>query len=130
MFATVKKIRAVGPVATRQIPPIGKVLENTEEWRSSVQAELAKRERGEQAKIVRYVQRWYPRFSTGTMSGLLMPDERPGELRHSKYIALINRFLWPDEAEVDPSLMRVLRTMPTDEQRALAEFLATTRKPK
>lgn len=130
MLAAVKKIRTVGPAATRPIPPVGKVEANTPAWRESVQAELAKRPRGEQARIVEYVQRWYPKFSTGTMASLLMPDEKPGQLRHSKYIPLINRYLWPDQADVDESLMRVLRTMPTDEQRALAEFLATTRKPK
>lgn len=128
MLVTVKKIRTVRPSPGGQIPPT-KVEANTSEWRERVQAELAKRPRGEASRVVRYVQRWFPKFSTGTMTGLLADDEVPGQLRHSKYIPLINRYLWPDEfAEIDPNLERVIKTMPIEEQRALAEFLATTRK--
>lgn len=128
MFATVKKIRTVGPASSGQIPPT-KVEANTADWRARVKAELEKRPRGEQAKIVEFVQRWYPRFSAGTMTGLLAPDEKPGQQRYSRYIPLINRYLWPNEfAEMDPALESVIKTMPLDEQRALAEFLKTTRK--
>lgn len=87
---------------------------------------------GEQARIVEYVQRWYPKFSTGTMSSLLLPDEKPGQIRYSKYIPLINQYLWP-EGELDESLLRVARTMTADEQRAfaaMAEIFLSTRKPK
>lgn len=128
MLATVKKIRTVRPPTHGEIPP-GKIEANTPEWRARVLAELAKRPRGEQARIAAYVQRWYPKFSTGTLSATLADDEKPGQLRHSKYIPLINRYLWPNEfAEMDPTLESVIRTMPLEEQRALAEFLKTTRK--
>lgn len=110
------------------IPPRGKVEANTPDWRKRVTDELETRPRGEQAKIVEYVQRWYPRFSTGTMSGLLAADEKPGQHRYSRFIPLINRYLWPDEAELDDSLVQVLRRMDLEEQRALAEFLAARKK--
>lgn len=96
-----------------------------------MRTELEQRPRGEQAKIVEFVQRKYPRFSTGTMSALLADDEKPGQLRYSRYVPLINAYLWP-EANVlfDEGLVRVLRTMSIEEQQKLAEFLATTRKTK
>lgn len=130
MLAIVKKSRTVASPPGGQIPP-SKVLANTPEWRTRVRDELEKRPRGTHAKIVEYVQRWYPKFSPGTLTGLLADDEKPGQQRFSKYIELINRYLWPEEfGEVDEQLERVLRTMTIDEQRALAEFLTTTRKPK
>lgn len=128
MFATVKKIRTVDAPPRGEIPGRGKVEANTPEWRARVQAELATRPRGEQARIVEYVQRWYPRFSTGTLSGLLAEDERPGQHRYSRYIPLINRYLWPHESPLDEELLEILRKMDPAEQRALAEFLAARKK--
>jgi hypothetical protein len=125
----VKRIRAVVPGSSPGKIPDGKVEANTSEWRERVIKELDKRPRGEQARIVEFVQRKYPRFSTGTMSGLLANDEKPGQVRYSRFIPLINQYLWPEEfAPVDEGLVKVLRTMSIDEQRALAEFLSS-RKP-
>lgn len=130
MFAIVKKVRTVANGSNGQIPP-SKVEANTHDWRTRVRTELDKRPRGEHAKIVEFVQRWYPRFSAGTLTGLLADDEKPGQQRYSRYVGLINRYLWPEEfGEVDEQLARVLRTMTIDEQRALADFLATRRKTK
>lgn len=128
MFATVKKIRSVGAGSGVPIPARGKVEANTPEWRGRVELELSKRPRGEQAKIVEYVQRTYPKFSTGTMSGLLADDEKPGQARYSRYIPLINRYLWPQENAIVPPLAEILRRMDPDEQRSLAEFLALRKK--
>lgn len=128
MFATVKKIRTVEPLDQGQIPP-AKIGENTAQWRKRVRDELDKRPRGELTRVVRFVQRRYPKFSTGTMSGMLADDEKPGQLRHSKFIPLINKYLWPNEVmEIDPVLEDELRIMPLEKQRALAEFLAASRK--
>lgn len=129
MLAIVKKSRTVASSPSGQIPP-SKIVANTPEWRARVRAELEKRPRGEQARIVEYVKRWHPGFSAGHMTGMLADDKRPGERRHSIYIELINRYLWPEEGQVDEGLANVLRTMTIDEQRALAEFLSRTRKTK
>lgn len=132
MFAVAKKIRTVDGGSSGPIPARGKVEANTFDWRERVRTEIAKRPRGEQAKIVAFVQRWYPRFSTGTMSGLLSEEEHgvPGKHSYSRYIPLINRYLWPDEADIDEQLLVVLRRMDPDEQRKLAEFLATQKRQK
>lgn len=128
MFEPVRKNRALDQKPPGEIPARGNVEANTPEWRARVIRELGERPRGEQAKIVDFVQRWYPRFSTGTMSGLLMDDEKPGQHRHSRYIPLINRYLWPNENPIDESLEKILRAMDLDEQRKLAEFLMLRKK--
>lgn len=131
MYAVAKKIRTVGSVSTGQIPAREKVETNTPEWRDRVIGELDARGRGSRADIVRHMKTRFPGFSSGHLTELLGPDERPGQIRYSRYITEINRYLWPtEEAPIDEILLRTIRTMDAIEQRALAEFLASTRKPK
>jgi hypothetical protein len=131
MYAVAKKIRTVGPANAGQIPAREKIEANTPEWRNRVSHELDTRGRGARADLVRYMKTRFPGFSTGHLTELLGPDERPGQARYSRYIAEINRHLWPLEfGDIDETLLRTIRTMAPSEQRALAEFLASTRKPK
>lgn len=128
MFAAVKKIRTVDARSHGEISAVGNVAANTPEWRARVLKELENRPRGEQAKIVKYVQRWHPKFSTGTMSTTLADDEKPGQKRHSIYIPLINRYLWPDEHPISEPLADVIRRMDPDEQQKLTDFLLSRKK--
>lgn len=131
MYAVAKKIRTVGPANAGQIPAREKIEANTPAWRERVIGELDDRGRGARAELVRYMQTKFSGFSSGQLTELLGPDERPGQVRYSRYIAEINRHLWPAEfADIDDGLLRTIRTMDAAEQRALAEFLATTRKTK
>ena len=131
MFAVAKKIRTMGTASQVQIPAQEKVEANTPAWRDRVSAELDARGRGARAELVRHMKTRFPGFSSGHLTELLGPDERPGQARYSRYIAEINRHLWPLEfGDIDETLLRTLRSMDAAEQRALAEFLATTRKPK
>lgn len=133
MYAVAKKIRTVAASPPGPIPSRKKVEAepNTPEWRERVSTELDARGRGARAELVRHMNaRGYRSFSSGHLTELLGPDERPGQVRWSRYVAEINRYLWPEEhaGEVDESLLRTLRTMTLDEQRALAEFLAARKK--
>ena len=131
MYAVAKKIRVVGAADGGQIPSREKIEANTPAWRERVSNELDERGRGARAELVRHMRTRFSGFSSGHLTELLGPDERPGQVRYSRYIAEINRHLWPAEfADIDEALLRTLRTMDLGEQRALAEFLAATRKQK
>lgn len=131
MYAVAKKIRQVAPAEPEQIPPREKVEANTPAWRERVIGELDARGRGSRADLVRHMKTRFSGFSSGHLTELLGPDEKPGQARYSRYIDEINRYLWPHEFRaIDDGLLRILRMMEPTEQKSLAEFLAATRKTK
>lgn len=132
MFAVAKKIRPVEATSPRQIPARGKIEANTPEWRERVTKELEGRGRGAAADLVRHLKERHPKFSSGYLAEMLGPDEKPGQARFSRYIPEINRYLWPSEfqAEIEPALVTILRTMNSGEQLSLAEFLRLSREKK
>lgn len=146
MFAVAKKSRPIGAQAPREIPG-PRVSANTTEWRTKANAELDARGRGARADLTRHLRSRYPTFSSGQLTDILGNDEKPGQKRYSQYIDDINQYLWPklmplsqdtDEmryllaglADADKNLLREILDMGHDEQRALAQFIALTRKPK
>lgn len=129
MYAVAKKIRTLGADAPGQIPAREKMRANTPAWRERVSSELDARGRGARAELVRHMKTRFPGFSSGHLTELLGPDERPGQARYSRYIDEIDRFLWPAESgDIDETLLHELRAMDLEKQRALAEFLAAGRK--
>lgn len=146
MFAVAKKSKPVAPSGTRQIPA-PTVVANTPEWRGKVNAELDARGRGARADLTRHLKEKHPTFSSGQLTEILGPDEKPGQKRYSQYIPEIEAYLWPrlmplspDTGEVkyliegianlDKNLVRLMVDLDPDEQHALAQFILATRKPK
>jgi hypothetical protein len=87
-------------------------------------------------------------MSTGALTELLADDEKPGMSRYSRYVAKVNEFFgWPAQAamlplspdaeeiqylleglaDADRELLRQIRDMGRDEQRALAEMITRLR---
>ena len=142
MIALAKKSTA----ASKRAAEADLVLPITAEWRNKVSAELEAGGRGSHARLARAIG-----CRTGQLTELLAddPDDgKPNASRYSRYRAKIDAyFKWPafmpmspdtDEvrhaldgiANVDLSLLEAIKAMDRDEQRKLAEFIISTRKPK
>ncbi len=114
MFAVAKRSKPVAANSARQIPT-PKVVANTPEWRARVNRELDSRGRGARADLTRHLKEKHPTFSSGQLTEILGPDEKPGQKRYSQYIDEIDRYLWPalmplsrDTLEVKHLLDRLL----------------------
>ena len=136
MYAVAKKIRHVAADSDGQIPAQEKIEANTPEWRARVSEELNRRDResgrtrGARADLVRHMKTRFSGFSTGQLTELLGPDERPGQVRYSRYVPEISRYLWPDEAKgINPTLLREIRGLDSEKQDALLNLIATWKKP-
>jgi hypothetical protein len=120
---------------------------NTPEWRAWANEKLDSMGRGSRADLVRHLKTKHPRFSTGQLTEILGPDEKPGQRRYTQYKGEIDAFLKPKLmplsrdthelqylleglASADLDLLRQIRDMSSDEQRALAQMIAAMRKPK
>lgn len=105
-------------------------------------AEIEARGRGTHAAVAKFAG-----MSTGQLTELLAEDEKPGMSRYSRYVGKVNEFFgWPAEpmlplspdaeeirylleglADADRDLLRQIRDMGRDEQRALAEMITRLR---
>lgn len=94
MFAVAKRSKPIAGSSARQIP-VAKVSANTPEWRLRVNTELDSRGRGARADLTRHLKEKHPTFSSGQLTEILGPDEKPGQKRYSQYIGEIDRYLWP-----------------------------------
>ncbi len=146
MFAVARKSKRIDSQAQEQIPA-PRVESTSHEWRARVNAELDARGRGSRAALLRHLQERHPKLSSGLLSETLGPNERPGQKRWTQYKDEIDQYLWPalmpltaDTGELRHILdglapegieiLRELKTMDRDAQRALAAFITSTRKPK
>lgn len=146
MYSVARKNRPVGDSQTREIPG-PTVRANTKEWRDRVNVELDARGRGSRADLTRHLKARHASFSTGQLTDILGPDEKPGQKRYSQYIDEIEAYLWPQLmplsrdtgemkylleglANLDKDLLRTMLELDPEEQRALATFINATRKPK
>lgn len=118
------------------------VLPNLPEWRARVRAELAKGGRGAHAKLARAIG-----CSTGALAEVIaeLDDQRPNAARYSRWVIKINdyfgwtammpatkdaneiRYLLEKLADADIELLRLIKNMDRDEQRALVDFYTKIR---